>query len=270
MKRRRVALVAALILLSLAVGAGVNRLAGRKATPTPVAFESPAQQAPPIAVYRRPARQTLPAELHGIPIAEARAYALVGANADGRGSAVAMDAEAEAARAQAEDDLATQTPEVGSGRTQVLPGGMTMTIAPRRKANRDARAPDPTGAPGAEVTPATVPRQVTTITLPGDITRRDEAHVIRGRGVWAGINHHPDDGPLHIVDEGEGGYAFTCWGSDFGTVRVNGGIVVPGRHYRIQGTVTITSAVEMGVDIVPLEAVPEYWNEPFTVPTGSG
>ena len=270
MKRRRVALFAALLLLFLAASAAIDRIPPTPSKPLRAAESSPAPSAPAVGVYRRPSPPAVPAELHGIPLAEARAYAAVGSYADGRSPNVVLDAESTAARAQAEENLATQAPEPGAGRRQVLPGGVTMAIAPRRKASGQRSAVVPTSPAGAAIAPASVPLEVTTIALPGDISRQDAAHVIRGRGVWAGINLHPDDGPLRIVDAGEGGYAFTCWASDFGTVRVNGGIVVPGRHYRIQGEVTITSAVEMGVDIVPLEAVPEYWNEPFTVPTGAG
>jgi hypothetical protein len=51
---------------------------------------------------------------------------------------------------------------------------------------------------------------------------------------------------------------------------VNGGIVVPGRCYQIDGSVTITAGSQVGIDIVPLIAVPGYQEQPWSVPQAPG
>lgn len=271
MSRRRSIVVAIVAMAVIALAGAALARAGRpSALPSDGrgADAMPTAATPPLAVFRRPARSALPPALHGIPVAEARAYAAAGAHEDGRGALTDLDAETAAALAQARENLAAQEPSRGAGRPHVLPGGTVVAIAPRRRAGADRAEPATAGTAPGET--SAVARELATLAVTGDVSLREGTHVISGRGAWAGISHRPDDGALRIVDAGEGGHAFTVRSADFGTVRVNGGIVVPGRHYRIDGPITITAGVEVGVDIVPLDAVPEYWDQPFALPTGPG
>lgn len=75
---------------------------------------------------------------------------------------------------------------------------------------------------------------------------------------------------MRIVDRGEGGHVIAVFSEDFGTVRVNGGLVIPGRYYRITGQIEITAMAPIGVHIRPLAAVPSFHDHPLTLPSANG
>jgi hypothetical protein len=95
--------------------------------------------------------------------------------------------------------------------------------------------------------------------------------VINGRNVWAAIQAEPGRSlPLRIADHGEGGHVVALFADEVGSLRLNGGLVVPGRYYRIQGTVEITSSAPVNVHIRPLSAVPDYHDGPLVAPSANG
>ena len=55
----------------------------------------------------------------------------------------------------------------------------------------------------------------------------------------------------------------------FGTVRVNGGLVVPGRFYQIHQIIEITSDVPVNIPVRPLGVVTEYHDVPV-IPRANG
>jgi hypothetical protein len=90
---------------------------------------------------------------------------------------------------------------------------------------------------------------------------------------WVAIPYQPAQvggKPLFIQNVSGAEYAIALYGSDFGSVRLNGGLVVPGRYYRIDGAVRIDSRVPVGVHIRPLTAVGPYYPQPLRIPTADG
>ncbi len=90
---------------------------------------------------------------------------------------------------------------------------------------------------------------------------------------WLAIPYQPalvQGQPLVIANQSGGDYAISLLGSDFGEVRLDGGLVVPGRYYRINGAATITSTVPVGVHVRPLTAVGTYYDQPLLLPSADG
>jgi hypothetical protein len=105
----------------------------------------------------------------------------------------------------------------------------------------------------------------------GSVITKDGEHTITGKAAWAAIQAIPGQGlPIRIVDHGEGGHVIAVFGDDFGSVRVNGGLVVPGRYYLIKGSIEISSMSPIGVHIRPLSAVPAYHDQPLMSPNANG
>jgi hypothetical protein len=90
---------------------------------------------------------------------------------------------------------------------------------------------------------------------------------------WVAIPYQPAAAggqPLVINNRSGSGYAISFHGDDFGGVRVNGGLVVPGRHYRLDGSMQVTSDVPVNVHVRPLSAVPSYFEQPLQWPRANG
>lgn len=215
-------------------------------------------------VAHRPATEG-PATLHGISVADARAFALLGQVADGTIPALPeVDAETAAALRRMRPVVDDHRPLRGPGKT-IKVGGSSIAIA-AAPARRDPAAFEP----GPAVAEDGGVDRVETIAIPGSVALTDDGHVIDGEGAFAGITLRPGHGPVRIHDRSSGGSCIRLHGDDFGTVRVNGGLVVPGRCYRIDGTVTITADQPVAIDIVPLIAAPEIQDQPWSLPSAPG
>jgi len=70
--------------------------------------------------------------------------------------------------------------------------------------------------------------------------------------VWALARLDPSKGQLVITNKSTGDYSVSLLGSDFGTIRVNGGLVVPGRNYLVHGSVTVTGSCNCAIHIRPI------------------
>lgn len=197
--------------------------------------------------------------------AQARAFASAGLIADGLHTVVPHnDADVMRWWEWAEQAVADQPLQPGLGALVRIGGqGMRIRQVPARAGGNTASEGD-----GAEVV-ADEQRQVVDIRLPGTVTATPEGQRIEGEGVFAGLRIEPGDPPLRISDPG-GQHAIRLHGDDFGPVRVNGGLVIPGRTYRIIGDIVIESAGPVGIDIVPLIAAPDYHDEPFFQPVAPG
>ncbi len=225
-----------------------------------------------------------------ISTALARAYAAAGEMLDGkRADCAALDAQSAAELGHARELLALAHPLVGAGRPTRLPDGTELRIDGAAPAEA---APPPFGSH------AQVQRDGAAATLPGEAVARtapvqaDAASSltvgsakqpipIRGDLVkeliapdaWVAIPYKPglvEGQPLVIKNLSGSGYAISVNGDDFGSVRVNGGLVVPGRYYRIDGEITVESSVPVGVHIRPLTAVSIYYPEPQPAPSANG
>ncbi len=101
----------------------------------------------------------------------------------------------------------------------------------------------------------------------------DADKVITGDDTWAAIPYDPrrtGGTPLTLRNAGGVPHGFSLHGDDFGSVRVNGGYAVPGRTYRLDGIVTITSTVPVAVHIRPLAASATSAAPPQALPTNRG
>jgi hypothetical protein len=90
-------------------------------------------------------------------------------------------------------------------------------------------------------------------------------------GLWAKAGFDPDRQRQLVVTDGcNGGYAIAIYGQDFSTIRLDGGLVVPGRYYQVDGSSVITGASACTVDIRPLSAVTVYATAPARPPQSNG
>lgn len=230
----------------------------------------------------------------------ARAYAAAGALMDGRRRDLSgLDPIALAELGHAEELLSYATAQsgqrlptrLGDGTTMQIgsgaalpagppaapaagPGATTGASARRGDAGAPgagAPAPGPgAGAPSAALGDAAVASSLAAqgrqpIPVSGGTTKQSTLP-----GAWLAIPYQPalvQGQPLVIANQSGGEYAISLLGDDFGEVRLDGGLVVPGRYYRINGTATITSTVPVGVHIRPLTAVGTYYDQPLIVPS---
>ena len=230
----------------------------------------------------------------------ARAYAAAGALLDGRRRDLAgLDPAALAELAHAEELLAVDRPEPGQQQATRAGADAVMSVggpagAPGSGATAPAATTATTGArarrqgetPAADAAPATPAAPAAA--LPDGAVASSLASSARqpipvsGTGTtkqlllpdaWLAIPYQPalsQGQPLVIANLSSGAYAISLVGDDFGDVRLDGGLVVPGRYYRINGTATITATSPVGVHIRPLSAVGPYYDQPLQVPSADG
>jgi hypothetical protein len=228
---------------------------------------------------------TSPVRVSRLSPALARAYAAVGELRDGRRQALPpLDTETMALLDQAGELLALDRPVRGEGRPTRLPGGETMAIADRPasaavadavdrpRSERSASPPpgDALSAVEADRVQQRLAQGGATQPLPmvGDLVKD-----LIAPDAWVAIPYQPaavGGQPLVINNRSGFGYAVSFHGDDFGGVRVNGGLVVPGRHYRLDGSMQVTSDVPVNVHIRPLSAVPTFFEQPRQWPNANG
>jgi hypothetical protein len=96
--------------------------------------------------------------------------------------------------------------------------------------------------------------------------------VIRSPGAVAMVTWDPADAPgaLDISDRSGGHHGLRIAAEDFGSVRLDGGLVAPGRLYRIHGRSRITADGPVRVEIRPLATAAAWWDGPVVIPVGGG
>lgn len=227
-----------------------------------------------------PTGTPVPVDPGSFSSAQARAYAALGEVMDGRQERLpTMDRETLAVVELMRRLLAAQPVRRGEARPTIGPGGATATI---NRGGAVLPVGEESSSPGLPRTkdPALTNEPLTVVDgkrelgfgqAAGTVTSAGDKHTITGRDAWAAIKAKPGQGlPIHIIDRGEGGHVIAVFGDDFGTVRVNGGLVVPGRYYLIKGSVEITGMAPVGVHIRPLSAVPSYHEQPLMAPSANG
>jgi hypothetical protein len=218
----------------------------------------------PMAIKTTPSQRP-PGSLGDFTAAEARAYAWLGQVKDGViASLPELDEETTSALPRMREYIEQDAPKVGEGKMIATSTG-TFSIA-RRPGQKASPLPPVEGLKPEEVAQKN-PDRVELVPHPGDIALTKEGQVITGAGVWAGISLQPDQNRVvRILDRGEGGYVFTIHAKDAGSVRVNGGLIVPGRYYVIRDQVEIVSDAPIGIDICPLSASVDYFPSPLPPP----
>jgi len=90
-------------------------------------------------------------------------------------------------------------------------------------------------------------------------------------GLWAKVLYDPTQQQQLVITNGSSaGYAIALYACDFSTIRLDGGLVVPGRYYQVDGHCVITGAAGCSVDIRPLPVVPAFSLSPAQLPHGDG
>lgn len=193
----------------------------------------------------------------------ARAIAVLGQIADGRITALppTLDAATRAALPEAEALLAGQRPHRGAGRAYAGADGATMRIAPPL---RGVGGTDDVASGAAEA--AMGQTDAGTGTSLGDVRHEAERVVVSGDGVWAAMTWEPGQPPIRLREEDSAGHAICVHADDASGLRINGGMVVPGRHYRIGSGLDIQASAPIGIDIVPLDATHLVYDQPIPVP----
>ncbi|MFM2090215.1 MAG: hypothetical protein RLZZ127_704 [Planctomycetota bacterium] len=197
----------------------------------------------------------------------ARAFAAAAARRDGRPHPPVADPEAMALAADADLLAAAEPPPLAGPALPIpLPGGAEVRPlgdpAPAARTNPDAvrlaadlrRLPPP----GPRQPPAVV----------GDLRRKV---IVRAPAV-AMVVWDPATvpGPIEISDRSGGGHGIRFDAMDVSGLRLDGGLVVPGRLYRLDGRARIDSDVPVRIEIRPLAAASAYWEGPLVIPVGGG
>lgn len=276
-KRHRQVALTILILLLLVVGLTGRALstADRSDQPRFGATGTNHKLAPPGPVVS--------AERGSFTAAEARAYALLGQFDDGVIARLPpIDGETTEAVLRMRPLLDRQPLIAGEHRPTVTSRGTFTIPLPQRRASipiversasggpTTSTGPSPTGNVVA-VDSEAVATHLDLGTRTGTVELKSDGHIISGRNVWAAIHAEPGRGlPVRIADRGEGGHVVALFADDTGSLRLNGGLVVPGRYYRIQGLVEITGSAPVNVHIRPLNAVPDYHEGPLQAPSANG
>jgi hypothetical protein len=262
--------VGAAIIISLRHSSHAGRWLGASNPRPPITDPGPAH------AERRAA--PVPPSFTAFTPAQARAYAAAGMLSDGAISALPpMDDESRAELARMSEALASQHAIPGAGRPTHTSGG-TLASASRQRSDLVAPAqsgglPTPSDAPGspASASGGTVQgaRHLDLAQVGHGIVDRPDGPLLTGDDVWAMVRLDPARGYLRIVDQSQDGYVISLHGADFATIRLNGGLVVPGRYYQVQGTAEITGSTATAVHIRPLTAVSASYATPL-LPAGNG
>ncbi|MBA3684065.1 MAG: hypothetical protein H0W72_02350 [Planctomycetes bacterium] len=197
---------------------------------------------------------TLPASDQRFAPALARAYAAAGLAMDAGTTVAQLDAEAAAQLGLANDLLASQRASQRAG------------YAP----SADASSSDDHAEPSEGIA---LPRTRSGPRPPAPLRGEGATKELVIAGAYAAIPFDPvaaGSRELVLRNASSGAYVICLNGGDFASVRLNGGLVVPGRAYQLDGEARISSDVPVGVDIRPLPSVPRYWPQPLLPPQGNG
>lgn len=111
-------------------------------------------------------------------------------------------------------------------------------------------------------------RQCHLVPNPGAVTSPDpQHHEVTGPGVWASWDHPGGDLVVRVPAEEE--YAVAIFCDDPGAVRLNGGLIIPGRFYRIDQTTTITGGA-VKIHLRPRSCLKQFIEGPLSVPASDG
>ncbi|MBA3707839.1 MAG: hypothetical protein H0W83_03340 [Planctomycetes bacterium] len=193
----------------------------------------------------------------------ARAVAAAGQADDGDPSALeVLDREAAAELAPARRLLASSPMRSSPMRSATAPPPLTAGSDP---GDIDRTAASGT-SPGGRLDAGRAPDPRTAL--------RDtpDGPTLNAGGVWSTTTFTPtsERHAWSIRNDSGHDYVISVEAGDFSTIRIDGGLVVPGRFYRIGATTAITSSVPCTVVIRPLEAVNRFHDRPMLSESGNG
>jgi hypothetical protein len=252
------------------VGDARDGLSVPAGSPAPVPDRDPAdpgataRSGPPEGpvTQRKSTRPDTPALRGFFTPAEARAYLWLGAREDG-GDPPVLDPEAQESLSVMAPLLAAQPRTPGAGLPTVSRQGVQAIgeVDPAKRLRLEEfarRLRDGDTLPPEQICDLVDQVGTITRTAPG-------SHHLAGRGLWAVIRHQPG-APLHLVADPGADYCVRFEGPQIDRVRVDGGLVLPGRYYALGAGLSITSEVAVDVYIRPRTAVPAYHSAPLKVP----
>jgi hypothetical protein len=220
-------------------------------------------------------RGIIPASPQIISPALARAVATVGQVEDGRLADLSgLDEQAMAYVDYARVLLAGVPRRAAPGLPMRLPDGMTMKMGPD-KLNEIPESPNPPvrDSHARIVDGHLIPRR---LDISGRVpvpTIGDLHKELIEPDAWIAIPYDPalvTGQPLQIINRSGGLYAVSLHADDFSTVRLNGGLVVPGRFYQMDNTTVISGAIPVGVTIRPIGVLHGLYEQPIRPPQANG
>ncbi len=90
---------------------------------------------------------------------------------------------------------------------------------------------------------------------------------------WIAIPYDPAlvaGTPLEIHNNSDGKYAISLQADDYSSVRLNGGMIVPGRFYQLDATTVISGAVPIHITIRPIGVLHGLYEKPIRPPQANG
>ncbi|MDA3962173.1 MAG: hypothetical protein PF961_15385 [Planctomycetota bacterium] len=247
---------------------------GSTVNETTIEHSATGLQLPPIRVSERPARPVdrSAVPLHGKSRAFARAYAWLGQGLDGHApEGSALDLEAQAWVEQARELLAEQGIANWQDPRQTVPGrsGGLATI--------DRTASPVSGGHGDDALPpghvAPRPRVIRRPPGPEAIQQSHHSLTIQQADLMAHQVFRADEHigvDFVIRDASLGRHVLIVDVADCSDLRLNGGLVVPGRAYLIDGSIAVRSGADLHLLIRPVDAVSAYHLQTAQVPFGDG
>lgn len=240
---------------------------------------------PTLSPARRPTEpSTVSQRSQAIPTALARTVAAVGAYDDGRRSDLEGLPDVQRALVDAARVLLAGTPRrKAPGLPMVLPDGTVAGVAPDPVPRDDTVNPPVPSLPGdptlserehaRAVDGRLIARTLSSTGKAPAPTRGDRVKEILEPDAWIAVPYNPAlvaGEPLEITNRSLGQYVLRLDADDYGSVRLNGGLVVPGRFYLMDGTMRISGDVPVGVTIRPLRVVHGYFDQPVRPPSANG
>jgi hypothetical protein len=213
----------------------------------------------------------------GISPLLARLYALRGVFEDGRRrDAPVISAELAPWLPQAEALLAQDRALPSHHQPSVTASGRCSVFSTAHAPTTGALTPAPTVSTGPAPTSVVAVQQhlfASHTRIAYAITGTALTQCVVAENTWAALPYRPDQlgfQPVTLHDISVSGHALCIYAADFASVRVNGGLVVPGRFYAIGSGLRIRSSIALQILIRPLSAVASYYQTPAYLPYADG
>ncbi len=224
-------------------------------------------------------RAAIPTTTQTISPALARAVAAVGQQEDGRlPNLSGLDEQAAPFIDQARVLIATVPRRIAPGLPMRLPSGVVMKMGPDKinaaPVTPDTPAPSTVHDTNARIVDGQlIPRRLDNAGRVPTPMLGDLQKDLVEPDAWIAIPYDPGlvaGKPLNIINRSGGVYAVSLDATDFSSVRLNGGLVVPGRFYQMENTTIISGAIPVSVTIRPIGVLHGVYEQPIRLPQANG